>query len=229
MRLEPRIGWRSARRSTCALGGLRCQRLGAARRAHGLSALIIVAFALLHLANHLVALAGVEAHAAFMLAARQVYRQPVVEGVLLMAVAFQVGSGLVMLATRRWPRAPLARLQSAAGAVLAFFLLVHVGAVLGARNWLGLDTTFHFAAAGFHVDPWSWFFAPYYAAAVVALFVHLGCAAQRRWGGAGGSLRWVGVAAAAGSVVALLIVGCLAGVLIEVDVPAPYLAPYGVR
>lgn len=208
MRPEPRIGW---------------------RRAHGLSALVVAAFVAVHLANHLLALAGVDAHLAFMQAARRVYRHPFVEAVLLAAVGWQLVSGLAMLATRRWPRAPLARLQAVAGLAVGAFLLVHVGAVLGARSLLGLDTTFHFAAAGLHAGPWVWFFAPYYGLAVLSWFVHLGCAAQRRWGGSGSGPRWVGVAAAAGSVAALLIVGCLAGVLIAVDVPAPYLAPYGVR
>lgn len=199
------------------------------RRAHGLSALVVAAFVAVHLAHHLVALGGVDAHLTFMQAARRVYRHPFLEAVLLAAVALQMVSGLAMLATRRWPRAPLARLQAVAGLVLACFLLVHVGAVLGARSLLGLDTTFHFAAAGFHAGPWVWFFAPYYGLAVLSWFVHLGCAAQRRWGRSVGSLRWVGAAAVAGSGVALLILGCLAGVLVAVDIPAPYLAPYGVR
>lgn len=202
---EPRIGW---------------------RRAHGVSAVVVVAFSLLHLANHLVALWGVDAHLAFMRIARQFYRLPVVEIVLLAAVALQVSSGLAMLATRRWPRAPLARWQAVAGLALAAFLLVHVGAVLGARSLLGLDTSFHFAAAGFHAGPWVWFFAPYYGLAVLAWFVHLGCAMQRRRHEVTGGWGFVGPAALLGAVVALLIVGCLAGVLIPVDIPVPYLAPY---
>lgn len=205
MRSEPRTGW---------------------RRAHGVSALVVSAFVTVHLANHLVALAGVDAHAAFMHAARRVYRHPVVEAVLLAAVGLQLASGLAMLATRRWPRAPLARLQAVAGLALAAFLLVHVGAVLGARSLLGLDTSFHFAAAGFHAGPWVWFFAPYYGLAVLAWFVHLGCAMQRRRRGVTGGWGFVGPAALLGAVVALPIVGCLAGVLIPVEIPAPHLAPY---
>lgn len=191
-----------------------------------MSALVVGTFVTVHLANHLVALAGVDAHVAFMHAARRVYRQPMVEALLLAAVGFQLVSGLAMLAGRRWPRAPLARLQAGAGLALAVFLLVHVGAVLGARSLLALDTSFYFAAAGFQVGPWVWFFAPYYGLAVLAWFVHLGCAVQRRRRGAAGGLGFVGAAALAGAVVALLIVGCLAGLLIAVDVPAPYLAPY---
>ncbi|MES1162334.1 MAG: hypothetical protein ABUL50_04660, partial [Rhizobacter sp.] len=113
-----------------------------------------------------------------------------------------------------------------AGLGLAAFLLVHVGAVLAGRALFGLDTNFHFAAAGLHVSPWVWFFLPYYAGAVVALFVHVGCALQRR---AGAGKRVIGVAAATGMATATVIVGCMTGVLIPVSIPAVYLATYGVR
>lgn len=199
------------------------------RRAHAASATVVGAFVLVHLANHVVALGGVAAHLAFMQMARQVYRQPAVEIVLLGCVAFQVASGLAMVATRRWPRAPQPRLQVIAGLVLALFLLVHVGAVLAARAWLALDTTFYFAAAGLHAGPWAWFFAPYYAGAVIALFVHLGCAVQRRRGAASRGWRVIGAAAGVGALLALAIIGCLAGVLTPVDIPARYLATYALR
>lgn len=45
-----------------------------------MSALLVAAFAMIHLANHLVGLTSVEAHMAFMQAFRQLYRLPFVEG-----------------------------------------------------------------------------------------------------------------------------------------------------
>lgn len=67
------------------------------RRLHGLSALLIAAYACVHMANHLVGLGGVESHIAFMRAARLVYRLPAVEGSLLLAVSFQIYSGLTFV------------------------------------------------------------------------------------------------------------------------------------
>lgn len=190
-------------------------RRGAAlRRVHAVSACVVGTFAVLHLANHLAALGGVEAHIAFMRAARHVYRQRAVEVLLLACVALQVGTGLSMVFGRAWPRSALLRVQSVAGIAIAAFLLVHVGAVLAARTLLGLDTTFHFAAAGLHAGGWAWFFAPYYFGAVTALFVHLGCAAQRRFGA--GSKLPILIGAVIGVALALIIVLCLAGVLIDV-------------
>jgi succinate dehydrogenase/fumarate reductase cytochrome b subunit len=205
--------------------GLRWPWARALRRLHALSAGVVGTFALVHLANHLAALGGIPRHTAFLQAARTVYRQPVLEALLLACVALQCASGLAMLATRPWPRLPLARCQAVAGLAVALFLLVHLVAVLGARRPPALETDFHFAAAGLHVPGWAGFFRAYYAGATVALFVHLGCAWERRQGVAAGWHR-VGAMAGLGTLIALVIVGCLSGWLIDVEIPAGYLAPY---
>ena len=64
------------------------------RKLHALSGLYITVFACLHLTNHLVGLGGVDAHIGFMRAARSIYRSPLIEGLLLLAVAFQIFSGV---------------------------------------------------------------------------------------------------------------------------------------
>jgi len=199
------------------------------RALHRTSAVLIAAFALLHLANHLVLLAGVPAHIAFMKAARIVYRQPWVEVPLLLCVAFQVGSGL-WLVVRGWKhgRGAVARLQALSGAILAFFLLIHVGAVLSGRVLLDLDTNLYFAVAGFYVPPFQFFFWPYYFLAVLALFAHLGCAAWRHLSKAPPRSRRLALALPllVGSVVSLLIVLSLAGKIQPVEVPAEYKAKF---
>ena len=199
----------------------------ALRRVHAATAGVVGTFTVVHLANHLAALGGVQMHIAFMHAARHVYRQPALEVLLLSCVALQISSGLAMVCMRAWPRGGLPRVQAIAGIVIAAFLFMHVAAILAARALFGLDTTFHFAAAGLHAGAWTWFFVPYYGGAVLALFVHVGCALQRRAGL--GAPRWgrVAIAAALGVPVALVIVLCLAGVLIGVAIPAAYRAPYG--
>lgn len=198
------------------------------RRLHGLSALLLAAYACIHIINHLVGLAGVEAHLAFMRSFRAVYRIPVVETVLIAAVAFQICSGLYFI-MRGWKtrQGLVAWLQAGSGTYLAFFLLNHVGAVLFGRTILNLDTNFYFAAAGFYVAPFQFFFAPYYFLAVLALFVHLGCALH--WHLQAKSMRTLAVAipVVAGSVVSLLIVLTLAGAFYPVQIPSEYKATYG--
>ena len=197
---------------------------------HRTSAVLVGAFAFVHVVNHLLSLAGVEYHLAFMRAARIVYREPIIEFALLLCVAFQVVSGL-LLVIRGWRNRKgfVAWLQAVSGAALAFFMLVHVGSVLFGRTVLNLDTNFYFAAAGFHVAPYQLFFAPYYFLAVLALFTHVGCAAY--WNLPPSSQR-VRIAVVAlpmlmGGTLSLLIVLSLAGKLEPVEVPAKYKVTYG--
>lgn len=70
----------------------------AVRKLHRYGAVVVALFVLAHLANHLAALGGIDAHLRFMAAARLVYRQPLVELVLLAAVTVQARTGLRLLA-----------------------------------------------------------------------------------------------------------------------------------
>jgi succinate dehydrogenase/fumarate reductase cytochrome b subunit len=200
------------------------------RRLHGLSALFIAVYACVHIANHLVGLGGVESHIAFMRTARLVYRFPVVEVVLLMAIAFQICSGLTFV-VRGWRQRQgfMPWLQAASGAYLVFFLFNHVGAVLFGRTILRLDTNFYYAAAGFYVPPFQFFFAPYYFLAVLALFTHLGCALywQLRTKSRPAHVLALVVPSSIGLVLSLLIVLSLAGVFYPVQVPEEYKVIYG--
>ena len=200
------------------------------RRLHASSAVLIAAFACLHLANHLVATAGVASHIAFMYAARSVYRHRLVEPLLVASVTIQVVSGLALV-VRGWKRRNgfVAWLQACSGAYLSLFLVVHVGAVLLGRAALGLDTNFYFAAAGLHVPPFQFFFAPYYFLAVVALFTHLGCAAYRHTQCRSRATRGIVLAGPVvlGVIASSLIVLALAGALFPVEIPAEYRASYG--
>lgn len=200
------------------------------RTLHGFSALFLVAYAAVHIANHLVGLAGIEAHIAFMRDFRSVYRIPVVEAMLLAAVAFQIYSGLTFV-VRGWKQRQglVPWLQAGSGAYLAFFFLNHVGAVLFGRTVLDLDTNFYFAAAGFHVPPFQYFFAPYYFLAVLAFFTHLGCALYWQLQAKPRFARGVAVAlpVVVGLAVSSLIVLSLAGVFYRVDIPPEYKATFG--
>lgn len=191
------------------------------RRLHRASAAMLIAFAGLHLANHLAALAGADAHLAFMDIARAVYRHPLVEPLLIGGVLWQAASGAVLL---QRGRGRLPRWQVLSGACLGYFLIAHVGSVLLARSVLALDTNLHFAAASLQVPPWPVFFAPYYLLAVVALFVHVGCAWSRRLARPARAAvpAW---AALAGAGVALPIIVALAGGFHPVEVPADYREP----
>ena len=199
------------------------------RGIHRTSAILLSAFACLHIANHLASLSSVAAHIAFMDAARSIYRHSVIEIALLLSVVIQIASG-VRLVLRDWKqrRGVAPWIQAISGGYLAFFLLVHVGAVLFGRAVLKLDTNFYFAAAGFSVPPFQLFFAPYYFLGVLAVFTHLGCAAYWRLHASSRRVRSLVVAlpVLVGAVVSLLIVLVLSGTFRRVEIPAQYRAVY---
>jgi hypothetical protein len=146
------------------------------RALHLASGLLIAIFVIAHIGNHLAMFAGQAAHIAVMESLRPFYRNSFAETLLMLAFAFQLGSGLAMIwRTRSETRVGLARWQAISGVIVALFVLNHVGAVWGGRLLMRLDTNYHFAAAGMHAG-YAGFFVPYYFAGVAALFAHAACA-----------------------------------------------------
>lgn len=159
--------------------------------AHASSAIVILLFAVAHVANHMVGLLGGDAHTAFMHVLRVVYRHPLVEPVLLAALVLQIASGAWLLQRRmaqasNWFQA----LQTATGTYLMMFFLSHVSAVFRARLLRNRDTDWSWLSGGeLLTDPWSARLVPYYFLAVIALAVHGGCGLRVIMLGHGVSVR----------------------------------------
>lgn len=147
----------------------------ASRLVHRTSGVILGLFLLAHMAYIAAAMAGMQGHRLLLDALRSVYRFPPAEALLLACVLVLVTTGLRMV-WRGWIKGQeqARRVQYMSGAYLAFFLLLHVGAVLVARGMLSIDTDIGFATAGLYRLPDALFFAPYYLL-VVSIGVHLAC------------------------------------------------------
>lgn len=144
------------------------------KRAHFISGLTITLFTGLHLLNHLISIFGIEAHIDCMDTLRLFYRNRIGESILLIAVLLQIISGLrLVFRKRRTTSSFFEKLQLWTGLYLAFFLVIHVGAVLTGRYMLGLDTNFYFGVAGLNTFPFNLFFIPYYALAIISFFGHI--------------------------------------------------------
>lgn len=143
------------------------------KQIHFISGLTISLFVLLHLTNHLVALGGADRHIEMMNQLRIIYRNSIAESFLLIAVVVQIGSGL-QLAAVRWKKTTRTfdRLHLWSGLYLAFFLAIHVSAIVTGRFLLHLDTNFYFGVAGLNTFPINLFFIPYYALAIISFFAH---------------------------------------------------------
>lgn len=198
---------------------------------HRSLASLILLFVAIHICNHLVGIAGVEAHIEFMELARKFYRNPYVEPVLLAALFVQVFLGLYFV-YRSWGQRTgfFQRAQAISGVYLVFFLFAHVGATLNAREFLGLDTNFYFAAAGMHIANLSYYFIPYYFFAVVAIFVHVASALHwvlsEKFNVLTANNTGIGIIAV-GVIVSLLIVASLAGLFYDIAIPSEYGVMFG--
>jgi len=108
---------------------------------------------------------------------RGIYRNILVEFILLICVIFQAISGIYFVwLNRKKHWGGFKKVQIISGLYLAYFLLNHISAVLFGRIVLGLDTNIYYGIAGLHISPFKFYFAPYYFLAVAALFIHIASA-----------------------------------------------------
>src|SRR5262249_5360199 len=109
--------------------------------AHGVSAsTILLVFIGPHIVNHLAGLWNGPAHIEVMNAVRHIYRDDVVQPMLLALIGFQILSGTALV--RRWMRTPsdlLGTVQTMSGVYVGIYFLAHMTAVFAARD-AGTDT-----------------------------------------------------------------------------------------
>ena len=188
-------------------------------RLHRLSGILIALFVGLHLVNHLASLFGPGAHIELMEQLRMVYRHVLAESLLLTAVVIQIISGTrLFLAKRRTAAGFYEQLQIRSGLYLAFFFLIHVGAVMTGRYVLQLDTNFYFGAAGLNVFPFNLFFLPYYGLAILSFFGHLAALHYRIRKRATQAKLILGL----GAVIAVAVLYGMTGGFSGVDIPEAY-------
>jgi hypothetical protein len=114
--------------------------------AHGVSALaILLLFVGPHIGNHLAGFWSGSVHTEIMNAARRVYRDDIVQPILLALIGFQILSGIVLVRRKmRMPSDIFGTVQTMCGAYIGVYLLAHMTAVFAARfadvdtNWAWL-------------------------------------------------------------------------------------------
>jgi len=117
---------------------------------------------------------GTRIHIELMNNFRMIYRDPIIETFLLMAVVSQIITGTkLFFSAKRQSNGFYRSLQIWTGLYLAVFLLIHVSIVLIGRYYLQLDTNIYFGVAGLNTFPFNIFFIPYYSLAIFSFFGHL--------------------------------------------------------
>lgn len=144
------------------------------KKLHYFSGITITIFVGLHLINHLYSVFGAKAHIELMNDFRVVYRNIIIETILLLAVGIQIVSGIKLFFKKRKNVSDFfEKLQIWTGIYLAVFLIIHLSAVLSGRLILNLDTNFYFGVAGLNTFPLNFFFIPYYGLAIISFFGHI--------------------------------------------------------
>ncbi|QUL38262.1 hypothetical protein [Erythrobacter sp. JK5] len=187
-----------------------------ARQAHRRVALFIGLFLVVHFSAHFAALDSIVAQDAVLQIGRAVYRIPIVEAALAIALAGQVVLGITLLRriTRRKRKDFWHWVQFASGCYLAYFIVMHTTSALVTRLVLDLDTNFYWAAGTLVLDPLRYGFAPYYLLVVTALVAHLIAALHFRK-----SRGWHAPALVLGPLAGLLIVLAYSGAFYEIELP----------
>jgi hypothetical protein len=146
---------------------------------HGISAsMILLLFVLPHIVNHLAGFWSGTAHIELMKAARHVYRDDIVQPVLLAVIGFQILSGTVLLRRRlTLPSDFLGTLQTMCGAYIGIYFLAHMTAVFAAR-YAGTDTNWNWLTnndTGMLVSLSSLRLIAHYWVGPIAIVTHLAC------------------------------------------------------
>ena len=162
-----------------------------------------------HLLNHLLILRSQAAHINFMQKARKVYRHPLVERVLLTAVALQILTGL-FLVTQKWTKTEswFDWVQICSGLYLSLFLAYHVRAVLVGRHKMHIDTNLYYGAGVMNMWPQKLIFIPYYSLAILSFFFHVACIHRTKM------KEFVSEELAAQQAIGIMALGCIMTLLI---------------
>jgi len=141
---------------------------------HYTAGVLVSLFIFFHLFNHAVAWVGIEQHVALMRRLRTWYRHPLLETILLLAIAVLLVTGVIQI-RKNWKLHPkgFEKLKLSTGAYLAFFFLIHLSAVFIGRIILKVDTDYFYGTAGLKSFPANLFFIPYYCLGIFSVFGHL--------------------------------------------------------
>ena len=195
------------------------------RVAHGVSALVLVMiFLALHISNHLIFPAGEGTYDAVMKVFRHVYRNDIVQPLVVALFLFQVGTGIFFVWRLTAASSDAFRtFQIASGVYLAFYVLGHLDSVfIFARTYLGIDTGWGFATGaptGLIKDRWNIRLVPHYWLGAFFVLAHLAAGLRRVMMAHGVSRTFadrfmVGAVVVAGLVATVIILG-MCGMRVE--------------
>jgi len=187
---------------------------------HRFLAIFLGLFIAQHLGIHLLAIIGINFHLVTLATVGVIYKNWLVEPILVFAIIAQIVLGLNFV-KKRWKEPSKgfwAWVQILSGCYLTFFLLMHTSAALITRYQIGLETNFYWAAGTLHLAPVKYFFAPYYFLAIFSIFAHIAAALSFRM-----KSQLPIAILVFGMIVALTIIATFSGAFYEITLPQDYI------
>jgi len=147
--------------------------------AHGISASLILAlFILPHIGNHLAGAWNGASHLQIMQTVRLLYRDEIVQPLLLGLIAFQIASGIFLVRWRlKAPADIFGTLQTLTGLYVGIYILGHAIAVFAARS-RGIDTDWNWLTGhdrGILFDLSGSALVAHYWVGPIAIVTHVAC------------------------------------------------------
>jgi Domain of unknown function (DUF4405) len=142
---------------------------------HRITGIIVSIFVVAHLFNHAMAWFGIETHQRIIDILRIVYRQPIIEFLLVACFLFQAISGFIFIKKlwRKNNKSTYERIQIYTGIIFGIFIIQHIAATLIQRKMFGFDTNFYFASRVVLDFPFKLYFIPYYFLGIMAFALHV--------------------------------------------------------
>jgi len=195
-----------------------------AKQIHRFTASILGVFIVSHLIVHLFAIGGIQAHLKALDSIQWIYRNPVTETFLVIAIVVQIVTGWKRLKAKRKSPNKWAKAQVYSGLYLIMFLIIHTSAAIYTHNVFGLETDFYWAAGSMNISPIKYIFWPYYFLAVTSVFVHFACAVHFGWPQKFRALK--NILPLIGALIALVIILTFTGLFYDVPVTEDVLNYY---
>jgi len=145
------------------------------RAIHRATAYFVLAFVALHISNHLIGAFGFETYNHVQSLLRTIYRNTIIEPILITAVVFQLILGLTLLIKslrKECPKSFWSWLQVVSGILIVLTIGEHLIAMYLARVVSDLDTDFYWPLSVMDGPPFTYYFIPYYFLMVSSVFAH---------------------------------------------------------
>ena len=177
---------------------------------HRIAALLLLLFVLVHIGNHVAAAIGPKTYNAYLATARIVYRNPIVEPLLIALIGAQAitGFSLIIKSFQRDEKRSLAswfEIFSAVGFVI--FIIIHLSAIAVTRFYFEVQTDFYWVAEMFRAGALQPFIIGFHFLGIMTVTIHAGIGLKYMFDGIG--LGKIGRTAA----VTLIVAGFAASVI----------------